>query len=54
MNEARQKSAINRQKRSKKKIDEAIKFLTDEGLKITVSSVSQFARINRRTVMKYL
>jgi hypothetical protein len=54
MNEARQKSAINRQKRSKKKIDEAIKFLTNEGLKITVSSISQFSEINRRTVIKYL
>jgi hypothetical protein len=54
MDEAREKSAINRQKRSKKKIDEAIKFLTNEGLKITVSSISQFAGINRRTVVKHL
>ncbi len=51
--EARRILALKRQVENQKKICEAVIFLEENGIKINVSSISQKAQINRRTVVKY-
>jgi len=51
--EARRISALKRQIENQKKICEAVKFLEDYGIKVSVSSISRKAKINMRTVSKY-
>jgi hypothetical protein len=53
LTEARRNSALKRQIENQKKIREAVRFLEDNGIKVSVSSISQKAQINRRTVAKY-
>lgn len=51
--EARRISVLKRQIENKKKIREAVEFLEDNGIKVSVSSISRKANINMRTVAKY-
>ncbi len=51
--EARRISALKRKIENQKKIREAIEFLEDNGIKVSISSISRKAKINMRTVSKY-
>lgn len=51
--EARQSSVVKRQIANQKKIREAVNFLDEHGVKVTISSISRKAQINMRTVAKY-
>lgn len=51
--EARRISALKRKIENQKKIREAIEFLEDNGIKVSISSISRKANINMRTVVKY-
>jgi len=53
LSEARRISVLKRQADNQKKVREAVGFLEEQGMKVSISSISRKANINMRTVAKY-
>lgn len=51
--QAREASSIKREAAAKRKIQVAIKFFHQEGIKVTISAISKLTELDRRTVKKY-
>lgn len=51
--QAREASSIKREAVAKRKIQETIVFFNQEGIKVTISAISKYTKLDRRTVKKY-